>query len=104
MLKKLLVLGCLLMVLAPVQASECTIKTYVWYCDMYAANPCVAPIWVSPINKERLFDKTNEECIERALEKKQIYRTNPASGRHFRKVVVKYTDATRDASIRTVIR
>lgn len=71
---------------------------------MKAPNPCVYPIWVSPINQERLLDKTNEECIERALEKKQTYRSNPTSGRRFRKVVVKYTDHASDVSIRTIIR
>lgn len=103
-MKKLFLALSLLTMFSNSWSSECTIKTYVWYCDMYAANPCVAPIWVSAVNKERLFDKSNQECIAVALDKKLIYRTNPASGRHFRKVVVKYTDHNADASIRTVIR
>lgn len=102
-MKKLLLISCFFMA-SVAGASECTIKTYVWYCDMYAANPCVMPIWVSPIDSARLFDKTNEECVEVALDKKEKFRTDAASGRHFRKVVVKYTDHNADASIRTVIR
>lgn len=105
-MKKLLLMSFLFtfMVSGMCQARECTIKTYVWYCDMYAANPCVMPIWVSPVNTQRLIDKSNEDCVEVALQKKDYYRTDAASGRHFRKVVVKYTDKLGDDSIKTIIR
>lgn len=87
------------------RASECTIKTYVWYCDEYSANPaCIPPIWVSPINKVRLTDKSNEDCIGVALTKKETYRSDESAGLHFRKVVVEYTDDKAGARIRSVIR